>query len=120
MQLDAVLEAMLVSFLRLSDPVGNVLFLGYMDCSFQQNDVKSFISFFHICWIDSIYPVQDIKSLLSRLYLDLPKCQDKNLPVSLRMSLAFNILLFMKDKLKIGLPFVTIKLLFYDLDYKFG
>ena len=35
---------------------------------------KSFISLFHICGIDSINPIQDIKFLLSRLYLDLPKC----------------------------------------------
>ena len=79
---------------------------------------KSFISLpfiFHTCGIDSINPVQDIKSLLSRLYLDLNKYQDKKLPVSLRMSQTFKIPLFMKDKLKIGLPCVTIKLLFHRL-----
>ena len=54
-----------------------------------------------------------MKSLLSRLYLDLPDCQDIRLPDSLRMSLTFNIPLFMKDKLKIGLPCVSIKLLFH-------
>ena len=51
--------------------------------------------------------------MLSRLYLDLPDCQDIRLPDSLRMSLTFNIPLFMKDKLKIGLPCVSIKLLFH-------
>ena len=76
---------------------------------------KSFISLFHICGIDSINPIQDMKSLLARLYLDLPKCQYKNLPASLRMSLTFNIPLFIKDKLKIGLPCQTIKLLYYRL-----
>ena len=76
---------------------------------------KSFISFFHICGIDSINPIQDIRSLLSRLYFDLPKFQDKKLPESLRMSLTFNIPLFIKDKLKIGLPCLTIKLLYYRL-----
>ena len=76
---------------------------------------KSFISLFHICGIDSINPIQDIKSLLSRLYLDLPKCQDKKMSASLRMSLTFNIPLFIKDKLKIGLPYLTIKLLYHRL-----
>ena len=76
---------------------------------------KSFISLFHICGIDSINPIQYIKSLLSRLYLDLPKYQDKKLPASLRMSLTFNILLFIKYKLKVGLPFLTIKLLHHRL-----
>ena len=45
---------------------------------------KSFISLFHICGMDSINPIQDIKSLLARLYLDLPKCQDKKLPAPLK------------------------------------
>ena len=77
---------------------------------------KSFICLFHSCVIDSINPIQDIKSLLSRLYyIDLPKCQDKKLPASLRMSLTFNIPLFIKDKLKIGLPCLTIKLLYNRL-----
>ena len=69
MQWVAVLEAWLVSYMFLwqSDPVGEVLFLGYMDFSFQQTVEKSFISLFYICGIDSINPIQDIKSLLSSL-----------------------------------------------------
>ena len=56
-----------------------------------------------------------LKSSLARLFLNFVNCQDKRLPESLRMSLTFMILLFIKDKLKVGLPWVTIKLLFHGL-----